>query len=411
MTDTPETATAQDELVLEPPKPVRPVTPEAVSSTVRVDEETARRISTTVNTFVDSLMSLEAQSPEMERKVRSISRMGNEEIRRSAEASSRFLDRPTAALQRGPLAQGSQVSGSLLALRKQIEELDPSRHLARRRGLFDRVPFGHQVNEYFRRYQSSQAHIDAIVTGLYRGQDELMRDNAAIEQEKVHLWETKRRLEQYAYMGAVLEEALVKKINEVEPRDPEKARTLKEDVLFYVRQKRQDLLTQLSVNVQGYLALDLIRKSNQELVKGVDRATTTTVSALRTAVIVALALGNQRLVLDQITALNTTTGNIIESTSQLLRQQVTEIQNQSASSTVGVEKLQAAFNNIYATIDTIDSFKLAALDTMKKTIDSLSSEIAKAQVYMERARAAELAQANADSLTSELALPSGREGA
>ena len=187
MTDTPETATAQDELVLEPPKPVRPVTPEAVSSTVRVDEETARRISTTVNTFVDSLMSLEAQSPEMERKVRSISRMGNEEIRRSAEASSRFLDRPTAALQRGPLAQGSQVSGSLLALRKQIEELDPSRHLGRRRGLFERVPFGNQVNDYFRRYQSSQAHIDAIVTGLYRGQDELMRDNAAIEQEKVHL--------------------------------------------------------------------------------------------------------------------------------------------------------------------------------------------------------------------------------
>src|SRR5882724_338230 len=136
--------------------------------------------------------------------------------------------------------------------------------------------------------------------------------------------------------------------------EPEKALALKEDALFYVRQKRQGLLTQLSVVVQGYLSLDLIRKNNVELVKGVERATTTTVSALRTAVIAALALGNQKLVLDQVTALNATTGNIIESTSQMLRQQTAEIQNQAASSTVSIEKLQAAFDNIYATIDTID---------------------------------------------------------
>src|SRR4029079_511317 len=115
-----------------------------------------------------------------------------------------------------------------------------------------------------------------------------------------------------------------------------KARALKEDALFYVRQKHQDMLTQLSVTVQGYLALDLIRKNNLELVKGVERATTTTVSALRTAVIAALALGNQRLGLDQTGALNQTPGDVIASTSQMLRQQTAEIQEQAASATVGV---------------------------------------------------------------------------
>ena len=167
-----------------------------------------------------------------------------------------------------------------------------------------------------------------------------MRDNAALEQEKATLWEMKRRLDQYTYMAAQLDESLTRKIAQIEARDPEKARALREDALFYVRQKRQDLLTQLSVTVQGYLSLDLIRKNNIELIKGVERATTTTVSALRTAVIAALALGNQRLVLDQITALNTTTGNVIESTSKMLRQQTAEIQHQAASSTVSIEKLQ-----------------------------------------------------------------------
>lgn len=407
----PGTQPTTDELVLEPPAPVPPVTQAQAASTIRVDDAAAARIQAAVTAYVDSLTSLEAESPEFSMKVSSISNMGREEIRRSAEASNRFLDRPTAALGQGPMTQGSEVSQSLLALRQQIEELDPSRHLGQRRGFFKRNVFGNQVEGYFRKYQSAQHQIEAIVSTLYRGQDELMRDNAALEQEKHHLWEMKRRLEQYAYMAGQLDDALATKIALTDRDDPEKARALREDALFYVRQKRQDLLTQLSVTVQGYLALDLIRKNNQELVKGVERATTTTVSALRTAVIAALALGNQRLVLDQITALNTTTGNVIESTSRMLRQQTAEIQQQAAGATVNIEQLQAAFTNLYATIDAIDTFKLQALDTMKTTIDSLSKEISKAQTHVERARAAELAQAKTDNLANELQLPANREGA
>ncbi len=411
MTLAPDAEQPADELVLEPPVPVPSVKATRVASSIKIDEATAARIDAAVNTYVESLTKLDAQSQEFDRKISSISRMGLDEIRRSAEASNRFLDRPTEALKKGPMSQGSYVSGALVSLREQVEDLDPSRHLQQRRSLFRKVPFGSQVNEYFRRYQSAQHHIEAIVASLYRGQDELLRDNAALEQEKVHLWTIKTRLEQYAHMSAALDEALTAKIATIQTTDPDKARALKEDALFYVRQKRQDLLTQLSVVVQGYLALDLIRKNNLELVKGVERATTTTVSALRTAVIAALALGNQKLVLDQVTALNTTTGNIIESTSQMLRQQTLDIANQASNATVSIEKLQAAFNNIYATIDTIDTFKLAALDSMRKTIDSLSAEVARAQEYVERARSAELAQARANGLVSELTLPASGQGA
>jgi len=412
MTVAPE-ADAADELVLEPASPVPSVTTAQAASTIKVDEATATRINEAVTSYIESLTTLQAQSPEFERKVESISRMGHDEIRRSAEASSRFLERPLQSLKQGPMSQGSQVSGALVALRQQVEDLDPARHIHQRRGLinFKKVPFGGQMSEYFRRYQSAQHHIEAVVAGLYRGQDELLRDNAALEQEKVYLWSLKTRLEQYTHMAAVLDEALTRKISGLQSTDAEKARALKQDALFYVRQKRQDLLTQLSVVVQGYLALDLIRKNNLELVKGVERATTTTVSALRTAVIAALALGNQKLVLDQVTALNTTTGNIIESTSQMLRQQTLEISSQAANSTVSLEKLQAAFNNIYATIDTIDTFKLAALDSMRKTIDTLSAEVNQAQQYVERARSAELAQARANGLVSELTLPASPQGA
>ena len=228
-----------------------------------------------------------------------------------------------AAMSEGGISQAGHISKSLTSLRDTVEDLDPQKQgdLLSPRKLLGIIPFGDRVTDYFRKYQSSQAHINAIIVSLYDGQDELRRDNADIEQEKQNLWTTMGRLRQYAYLAEQLDTGLTKKIAEIETTDPERARVLKDDLLFPVRQKRQDLLTQLAVSVQGYLALDLIRRNNVELIKGVDRATTTTVSALRTAVIVAQALSDQKLVLDQITALNQTTGTLIESTSEMLKQQ------------------------------------------------------------------------------------------
>jgi uncharacterized protein YaaN involved in tellurite resistance len=141
----------------------------------------------------------------------------------------------------------------------------------------------------------------------------------------------------------------------------------------------------MAVSVQGYLALDLVKKNNVELVKGVDRASTTTVGALRTAVTVAEAMTNQRLVLSQITALNSTTAGMIDSTSKLLREQTGKIHEQAAASTIPLETLQRAFQNIYDTMDEVDAFKLRALDSMKQTVTTLSSEVEKSKGYIARA--------------------------
>jgi uncharacterized protein YaaN involved in tellurite resistance len=392
-------ARSGQELVLEPPHPVGVVSPGQAESAVQIDEQAAKQIQAAVGGFVDSLTALDHMSPDFQRKVQSVSQMGNQEIRRSAEVSNRFLDRPTVALERGPASQGSDVSTALVSLRRQIEDLDPSKYLSRSRG-FLRSRWGNRVRDYFHRYQSAQSSIEAIMQGLYRGKDELLRDNAAIEQEKVQLWQLKERLEQYIYMASTLDEQLTARIEAMKASDPEKARALESDVLFYVRQKRQDLLTQMAVTVQGYLALDLVRKNNAELTKGVDRATTTTISALRTAVMTALALNSQKLVLDQITALNTTTGGLIEGTAQMLREQSGEIMQQASSATIGIDKLQSAFNNVYATMDAIDTYKAEALNSMRQTVDVLTGEVARAQDYIKRAQSAD-----AGAQAAELSLP------
>jgi uncharacterized protein YaaN involved in tellurite resistance len=148
-------------------------------------------------------------------------------------------------------------------------------------------------------------------------------------------------------------------------------------------------MTQMAVNVQGYMALDLVRRNNLELIKGVDRAQTTTIAALRTAVIVSQALARQKLVLDQVTALNTVTSNLIESTSEQLRIQGGQIHEQAASATVDVAKLQTAFDNVFATMDALDTFRAQAVDSMQQTVTALEGQIVRAKPYLERTRARE----------------------
>jgi uncharacterized protein YaaN involved in tellurite resistance len=388
-----------DAFVLEPPAPVAAVPIESASGRVRLKAEDVAQLDEQVRQFIDTITQHDSQSPEFKDAVARIHGMGNKDVAASAQVSNRMLDRPVKTLDNGLFDKGSEIGKGLIDLRRKIEELDPSRQgdLLSPRKLLGLIPWGNKLTDYFDRYQSSQSHLNAIIEALHRGKDELMRDNAAIEQEKTNLWGLMERLEKYIHIGRKLDTELEAKAQALDGGEPEKARVVREEMLFYTRQKVTDLLTQMSVNIQGYLALDLIRKNNLELMKGVDRATTTTVSALRTAVIVAQALANQKLVLDQISALNTTTGNLIASTSEMLRDQSAAIHQQAASATIEVAKLQQAFNNIYQTMDAIADFKTRALASMQTTVDTLSSEVTKSRTYLDRVRQQEAAQASLSS--------------
>ncbi len=381
-------------LELSPPQAVPVLADDQVDSMVPIDEATRVDLQKKAAGFADELAALDPHSPAFQEKVTDITKMGEREIVASARVSNRMLERPAAALSSARGGKGadaqSRVAGTLLELRQTVTELDPAKaDLKGVRKLLGMIPFGNKLSRYFEKYQSAQKQLDAIIKALDSGQDELRKDNAAIEQEKANLWAAMGKLTEYATLAKALDGAVSAKIDTLKVTDPTTANVVTSDALFPIRQRQQDLLTQLAVSVQGYLALDLVRKNNIELIKGVDRAQTTTVAALRTAVIVAQALANQKLVLDQINALNATTNQMILSTSEMLRQQSGQIQEQAASSSVSVETLQKAFDNVFATMDAIDTYKLKAVDSMASTVTALETQVTRSKSYLERARANE----------------------
>ena len=387
------TAAAEPAITLTPPEPVPVVQAEKAAGLVPLAEEKKTQLDTKVEAFVAELVTLDAASPEFGRKVDQITNMGRKEIAAAAGMSNRFLDRPVRAMDKE-----SGVGANLAELRRTVETLDPGKagKLSKGRKLLGIIPFGNSLKRYFNSYESAQGHIQAILTHLGSGKDELLMDNAAIDVERQKLWEAMGQLEQMIHISKTLDARLEETAADLDATDPAKAKAIRESALFYVRQRTQDLLTQMAVSVQGYLALDLVKKNNVELVKGVDRASTTTVAALRTAVTVAQALANQRLVLEQVSALNTTTAGLIDSTGQMLKDQTGRIHEQAASSTIPLETLQRAFQNIYDTMDAIDTFKVKALDSMKQTVDTLSNEVEKSKGYIARAEGAAQAKASVE---------------
>jgi uncharacterized protein YaaN involved in tellurite resistance len=373
---------------LTPPAPVAVIAPQEAANRVPLPPAETTRLDGQVGEFIGDLTTLDPHGSEFKTRVDAILALGEGDIRASASVANRMLERPMNAMKKGVYDGSSPVSKALGDLRDTVESLDPSKQgdLLSARKILGIIPFGNKLKAYFDGYRSAQNHLNAIIEALYRSKDELQRDNASIEQEKAAMWALMQKLEGFAYLAKKLDAEIDTRLVALDTSDPERAKILREDVQFYARQKIQDLLTQMAVNVQGYLALDLIKKNNVELIKGVERATTTTVSALRTAVVVAQALANEKLVLNQIGALNTTTGNMIESTSAMLKQQSAGVYEQAASATIDVEKLKAAFKNVYDAMDSVSTYKAAALTSMQQTVTALEGEVQTATAYLERTK-------------------------
>ncbi|MGW2618082.1 toxic anion resistance protein [Streptomyces sp. NPDC001500] len=379
--------TSSSTLTLTPPEAVAAVPREKAGGLVPVGESVRAGMAARAAAYVQGLAALDARSPEFAGKVGEITALGAGDMRTAAAQSNRMLERTVRSLpDKGGDAQ-SKVAGSLVELRRVVEDLDP-RDLpaSKRRRFLSRLPGGNKLRDHVAKYASAQGTLNRIVGSLRGGQDELRRDNATLQTERVRLWETMGKLQEYVVLTDALDAAVERQIAGAGSTDPERADALRADVLFPVRQKHQDLLTQLAVCAQGYLAMDVVRRNNEELIKGVDRAATTTVAALRISVMLAAALDHQKKVIEQVDALRGTTEDLIRGNAEMLATQNGEIQRIAADPAVGAETLRSAFQQIYRTLDAIDAYKAQATEAMAVTVENLTAELEQAGSYLDRSR-------------------------
>ena len=298
--------------------------------------------------------------------------MGADTQRRCA-GKSRMLEQPIRALA-AKSEDGGSVAKALVGLREEVESLDPGK-VDFEAGWFTRaigrIPgVGTPLKRYFTKFESAQTVIESIDRSLVEGAAQLKRDNITLEEDQKEMRALSDTLKQQIAVGQALDAKLARGA-EREPEEDKRA-FIESEIVFPLRQRIMDLQQQMAVNQQGVLAIEIVRRNNLELIRGVARARNVTMSALQVAVTVALALENQKIVLDKVTALNTTTSGLIASTASQLKTQGAQIHAQAASATLDIDALKSAFNDINEAIDSIGRFRRDALPAMERTIGELA---------------------------------------
>ncbi|KPQ24465.1 MAG: putative protein involved in tellurite resistance [Halomonas sp. HL-48] len=321
------------------------------------------------------------------RQRRAVDEMGLE-LQQQAAHRSAMLQTPLRQLaHQGD--EGGPVAKALTDLRGRMEGLDPARHRLAPSAL-DRIMaiipgIDSRVQRYFRKFENAQQALDAIIEELENGRDMLHRDNLTLSDDQQALNNILGELNRQVALGRLIDRRLKGEIAARDADDPRR-QFLEEELLFPLRQRIVDLQQQLAVSQQGVLALEVIIRNNRELIRGVDRAINVTVSALTVAVTVAMAMANQRLVLDRVEALNATTSQMIGGTAKALRQQGVDIQKRASGAMLDMEVLEEAFGDVMGAIDDLSSYRQEALPRLDEQIDRLATLAKQGGASIERLR-------------------------
>ncbi len=309
------------------------------------------------------------------------------ELQKDAARRSQMLKQPIKQLA-DQSSDGGQVANALVDLKVQVEALDPAK-FDLEAGWFSRalghIPgIGTPLKRYFSQYEAAETVIEAVMNSLKQGQDQLKRDNITLADDQKAMRALSHKLEKAVKLGELIDAKLQDRIATELVSDDPRTKFIQEELLFPLRQRIQDLQQQLLVNQQGFLTIEMIVRNNKELIRGVNRAQNVTVSALQVAVTLALALANQKIVLQKVQAVTKTTENLIAGTAERLKTQGAEIHKQAAGTMLDLDVLRKSFEDIRAALDDVSRYRQEALPKMAENILEMDRMAAESEQTIQR---------------------------
>ena len=378
---------------LTPPEVMAAVHQDQAVELVTVKPERLREIEHQVESFLAVLMSADLHSQDFKDKLDQTFALGRQEVSVSAALlQGRLLEKNFVSAKDTPAFQ------AISELRGELDKLNPGNqgNLLEPKRLLGLIPWGNKLQSYFRRYQTAATQIKVIMGQLYAARDKVQKDLVALESQRGRIWDGMQKMAEAIRFAEILDTRLAQQVEGLRVTDPLRAKALEQEVQFYARQNLQDMLTQQAVNINGYLALDVIKKTGRELINGCTRVATTGMSALAVAQTVARATGNQVEVMDMLQGVSGTIGRLIQQTGEQLNAHVSGTTRFAENPLLGIEEIKQMFAQTYQAMDAIDDFRSQAITVMGRNNEILQSELARSREYLDRVRRERAGQAIGD---------------
>jgi uncharacterized protein YaaN involved in tellurite resistance len=369
--------------LLRPPEKVRPLAERDAAEAVPLASDTAGAVDSQVDRFIEALLTEDVHSESFKSRLDAAFRLGREEISvASGLMSGRFMERNMLGMEESPAFRAIEQ------MRRHLDELNPGRQgdLLAQRKLLGLIPFGNRLKTYFRRFQTAGAQLQDALRQIYAARDDMERDGIELEAVRTQLWEAMQKLKAAIRFAQQTDLRLSHKVAALKASDAQRAKALEQEVQFYARQNLQDMLTQNAVCVNGYLALDVLKKTSREMVIGCERVATTGMSALAAAQTLARATGNQIKVMNMLAGVNEAVESLIVESSKQLGTHAERSAQFGSNPLLGLEKLKEMFDLTFKAMDTIDEFRSKAIEVMGQNNAALQEQLQRAQAYVDKVR-------------------------
>jgi uncharacterized protein YaaN involved in tellurite resistance len=395
------TTTTTPSFQLTPPEVLTPLAPEVANSAVPLKPELKTAVDDQVERFVAALLTEDLHTEAFKAKLDSAFQLGKEEISiASSLMQGRFMQRNFVGV------EDTSAFKAIQDMRGHLDELNPGKQgdLFQPQKLLGIIPFGNKLQSYFRKYESAGAQLQKSMQQLYAARDDMQRDVVEVEAVRTKLWDAMQRLGGAIHFAEKLDTQIATKVTSLQATDPERAKALQQEVQFYARQNLTDMLTQQAVCTNGYLALDVLKKTGREMMNGCTRVATTGMSALAVAQTVARATGNQIAVMDMLTGVNTSIENLIAETGRQLNTHVERTAQFSSNPMIGIDKIKEMFDQTFKAMDAMDSFRAKAIDVMGQNNTLMQQQIALSDQYVDRVRQQKAREATKVAMSGPVAL-------
>lgn len=370
-------------LILTPPEAIRPVSGNEATTTIPLSLQVAAAVDDQVGRFINALLVEDVHSDSFKSKLDSAFRLGREEISIAASLmTGRFMERNMIGMEDSPAFTAIQE------MRKHLDTLDPGKagDLLSQNKILGIIPFGNKLKTYFRRFQSVGTQLQTSLRQIYAARDDMQRDAVEIEAARAKLWEALQKLKSAARFAEQLDTGLSQRVAALKATDAERAKALEQEVQYYARQNLQDMLTQQAVSVNGYLSLDVLKKTCREMVIGCERVATTGMSALAVAQTVARATGNQIKVMSMLAGVNATIENLIAESGKQLNNHAERAAQFGSNPLLGIERMKEMFDLTFKAMDTMDNFRTKAIEVMGQNNAVMREQLKRAEGYLDKVR-------------------------
>ena len=202
---------------------------------------------------------------------------------------------------------GEKIEKNISLLTEKIYDLNPNKinFLDYKKNIFF-----NPVKRYFSKIKSQESNISNLIEDLEKEQEILKRDNITLTIEIDKLTGIIEELDNVYTNGITYLEKLNSNISKEE---------ISQLNINLFEKRVFDFKQMIIVKEQSVLGLKIILNNNNEIIRNIDKIRNVTVEALKTSVMVANSIFNQKIILKKINSLDKGVKNLLSDTNSLIQ--------------------------------------------------------------------------------------------